>query len=110
MRNKKVPHIHSELIKAWADGAKIQFLGDISGTWMDCTPTWQSHLQYRIKPEPKPDRVAFSNVYKNSIGCLSKDSESLDKWARAANEIYLGRVRVTFDGETGKLKSVEIIK
>lgn len=106
----KNPHIHSELIKAWADGAEIQFLGDVSGTWMDCTPSWKSHIQYRIKPEPKPDRVEFSNVYKNALGCLNKDSESLDRWARNANEAYRGRVRVTFDGETDQLKSVEIIK
>lgn len=34
----KTPHKHAAIIKAWADGAEIEFL-------------------HRIKPEPKPDVV-----------------------------------------------------
>lgn len=44
------PHIHVELIKAWADGATIQFLHD--GKWLDCiqAPAWKESIKYRIKP------------------------------------------------------------
>lgn len=47
------PHKHADLIKAWADGAKIQYQGE-SGNWRDCTrnPSWDPCVKYRIKPEP----------------------------------------------------------
>lgn len=54
----KTPHKHAELIKAWADGAKIEMRA-VSGKWVgyedrDC-PTWHELYEYRIKPEPKPE-------------------------------------------------------
>lgn len=50
----KKPHVHAELIKAWADGAEIQLL-DSFGTWInsqDNRPVWNTDTVYRIKPEP----------------------------------------------------------
>lgn len=49
------PHIHAEAIKAWADGAVIQFQNSPDGNWFDVEgePTWHKSLGYRIKPEPK---------------------------------------------------------
>lgn len=47
------PHKHAELIKAWADGAKIQLL-DFQGNWIDSQdnrPVWDVTTTYRIKPE-----------------------------------------------------------
>lgn len=51
MTQEKKPHVHAELIKAWADGAEIQ---DWKGSfWQDCQyPTWNVFHLYRIKPEP----------------------------------------------------------
>jgi hypothetical protein len=45
------PHKHAEIIKAWADGAEIQYY---EHGWLDCTdcPIWQVDVEYRIKPEP----------------------------------------------------------
>ena len=52
----KTPHKHAELIKAWADGADIQVLQHDT-VWLDCIdPYWADHVQYRIKPEPKPEQ------------------------------------------------------
>ena len=52
-------HKHSELIKAWADGAIIQ----VKHSWDDWrdtdTPSWGDGMEYRIKPEPKPDLTTF---------------------------------------------------
>lgn len=48
------PHVHAALIKAWADGARIQC--DVSGRggWVDCpTPSWLNEVIYRIKPKPQ---------------------------------------------------------
>lgn len=50
MNNNKQPHPHAELIKAWADGAKIQFF--LEDSWIDCkSPFWLHDRKYRIKPE-----------------------------------------------------------
>ena len=59
------PHKHAELIKAWADGAKIQYL-NINEEWRDISsPNWGLSTDYRIKPEPKKVQFRF---YMNSFG------------------------------------------
>lgn len=48
-------HKHAEVIKAWADGAPVQFLSPSTGQWQECgddTPAWLPHYEYRVKPEP----------------------------------------------------------
>lgn len=56
MTNAKKPHVHAEVIKAWADGAEIEYCtGFGSSEWRELingTPAWSEHLQYRVKPEP----------------------------------------------------------
>ena len=53
------PHKHAELIKAWADGAKIQVLS-IDKRWEYVErPLWNPTNIYRIKPEPKKAQIRF---------------------------------------------------
>lgn len=49
------PHKHAELIKAWADGAQIQYQWVVpNGEWIDIeTPDWRTRCPLRIKPEEK---------------------------------------------------------
>lgn len=49
----RTPHVHAELIKAWADGAEIQFRNSPFNQWVDCAdaPAWCTAAEYRIKPE-----------------------------------------------------------
>lgn len=51
----KTPHRHAELIKAWADGALIEWRNP-EGTrkeWQEAaSPAWRHDLEYRVKPEP----------------------------------------------------------
>ena len=55
---------HKE-IKAWADGAEIQFKdANDNNEWLDCTdnePTWEilDFLEYRIKPQPKEPQYLY---------------------------------------------------
>jgi hypothetical protein len=44
------PHVHAELIKAWADGAKIEVFDlDGDGTWTTAdAPRWRKDREYRI--------------------------------------------------------------
>ena len=97
------PHKHAELIKAWADGVKIEKLNK-DGTWSDHQDDWPwfNDWIYRIKPDKKPDFVYYGCFDQPSIRyqldcCFTSQEDDGDQ------------VKITFDGSTGKLKSVEII-
>ena len=46
------PHKHAELIKAWADGAEIQYRFHSNAPWVDKEkPVWDLGNEYRIKPK-----------------------------------------------------------
>jgi hypothetical protein len=49
------PHKHATFIKAWADGAEIEYYSKELGCWQEigdrCT-SWNQYTQYRIKPKP----------------------------------------------------------
>lgn len=52
--NVKKPHKHADIIKAWADGAIIQFYSTLLGGWMDVqdnAPLWDEDIEYRVKPK-----------------------------------------------------------
>jgi hypothetical protein len=52
-------HKHAELIKAWADGAQIQFRNRYE-EWDDAIkPSWDNDTEYRIKPEEKKPVVRW---------------------------------------------------
>lgn len=95
----KTPHKHAELIKAWADGAEIQYK-DSLGNWFDCQddPRWSEHVTYRIKPEKKPDVMTYYYV--------NGDNE-LFRWS-PLNRVNAD-LRIIVDGKTGKLKSAEVL-
>ena len=97
----KTPHVHAELIKAWADGAEIQRL--ISQDWQDCiTPVWVPDNEYRIKPEPKPDFVYY--VTHDASG-----AHTSELFGSVRRDLALASLKLTFDGETLKLKSAEVL-
>lgn len=97
------PHKHAEVLRAIADGKEVQFKNQISGAWVETNhvnlnPITHPELEWRVKPEPKPD-VTLSS-------CIGIDVDNylfLDVMA-GANIIF------TFDGETGKLKAAEVIE
>ena len=48
------PHKHAALIKAWADGAEIQYKDPEMFEWADVgyyAPGWCNQTEYRIKPK-----------------------------------------------------------
>lgn len=57
-------HKHFDCIVAWANGATIQCLSNANGAdWRDiANPSWHSNYDYRVKPEPVPDRVMYTYV------------------------------------------------
>jgi len=55
MTNANKPHVHAEVIKAWADGAEIEYRNTSNDMWRDVvgnSPAWRSCVQYRAKPKP----------------------------------------------------------
>ncbi len=94
----KIQHKHAALIKQWADGEEIEYLRS-DGSWRDCdNPTWFLGDVYRIKPAaPKPDSVLNCQAlpYMVHYGSAPVGGDNL---------------RLTFDGETGKLKSAEVLE
>ncbi|MBU3639986.1 hypothetical protein [Polynucleobacter sp. AP-RePozz3-80-G7] len=99
------PHKHAELIKAWADGAEIEGSYLIVGAdgWSEWEveeyPRWYDPMaRFRIKPEPKPDNVMF---------CKSTPWGVHSESGTRNSDHNLKQV---FDGETGKLKSAEVLK
>lgn len=94
-------HKHAELIIAWANGAKIQ-AKQMDGDWMEIeNPKWQNRIEYRIKPELQPDVVTHLLCeLKNRLGEVFFTDEAR----------YIKNLRLTFDGETGNLKSAEVLK
>ena len=61
----KQPHKWHKEIKAWADGAIIQWYDEHTKVWKDCdnnSPIWHILLKYRIKPESKQIK-GYVNIY-----------------------------------------------
>ncbi len=101
------PHKHADLIKAWADGAKIEYWDTLKNTWAQpCggTPMWNVNNTYRIKPEPKPDITVTRTIDLSHVpsGDLANGMIAVGCWGR-------DNVKFVFDGETHKLKSVELL-
>ena len=96
------PHKHAELIKAWADGANIQHKYD--GLWIDWevehSPSWLLTEEYRIKPEPKPNVLKICEFWYDKMLNEIKIIEKTD----------VPNLKLYFDGETGELKSAEVLK
>lgn len=113
------PHKHAALIKAWADDTSLKLqcrrLGEDEDEWCDLptNPSWSRHYDYRIKPEPKPDTVCYAYFHKLPRGYPSCANENgyLDAGPLqfTTKKTPLDNIKATFDGETGDLKSVEMI-
>ena len=94
-------HKHYDMIVAWAEGKTVQNFNDRRMCWEDLTsnPYWIDNFQYRIKPEPKPDW--FKRIRVQTFG------EDICRWD--ISHYPNANLKLTFDGETGKLKSAEVL-
>ena len=97
------PHKHAKLIKAWADGALIEYWSKTTKQWTDVeavNPYWRETTEYRIKP--KPDIVYYGVID------LATSKGFLDAAFTRFNDDG-DHIKLTFDGETGKLKLAEVL-
>lgn len=92
------PHKYAELIKAWADGAEIEMYFPNQEVWhFLAQPRWLDEYQYRIKPEPKPDVVRYTNIIQRG---------EFDVYI---NKCLVNNLKLTWDGNTGELKKAEVL-
>jgi hypothetical protein len=98
-------HKHSEIIKAYIEGIECEFYGLVTRQWLtiDKLETFDFFEKVRIKPEPKPDVIGYAKVCGSNhrVTYVSLSSPQLD-----AED----NLKLIFDGETGILKSAEVIK
>jgi hypothetical protein len=90
-------HKHADLIHAWADGARIEYLDKQNGVWEETTsPWWDEAAVYRIKPKAPAYFEETARLY----------------WDRHFN-MFCGagepNIKFTFDAETGKLVSAQVL-
>ncbi len=101
------PHKHHDCIVAWAKGSQIQYKSQSS--WRDVTsPSWDYDTEYRVKPEPKPDVVKYKYISKSG-STFSRYTVTDNGSAFAGLAGHLPNLKITLDGETGQLKSAEVI-
>jgi hypothetical protein len=99
MKHKPTPHKHADLIREWAlDTSRVvQYKNKSTNDWDNCValPAWNEAIEYRFKPEPKPDYHAYAVILNNSFQVS-----------------FVGKpnIKLTFDGETHQLKAAEVLK
>lgn len=90
MCEKAKPHVHADLIKAWADGAIIQILG-FDGIWIDIVsnaPLWHETRKYRIKPKPKVKkwRWVFKSAWSGDLIVTKKHYKGVEDFQVSSGE------------------------
>lgn len=101
------PHKHADVLHAIADGKEVQWKNRVTGEWFDdascsLTPLTHDYLEWRVKPEPKPEDVV---VY----AWLPSRGSSV-KIPSTPSVLPVMNLKITYDGETGEPKAVELIK
>ena len=101
------PHKHADVLRAIADkGFEAGEWQHSFGDWREAhdflNPLTHPQLEWRIKPEPKPDVVRYLWASPDSGWCT-----------RVGNYTYPAttptNLKIILDGETGKLKSAEVL-
>ncbi len=68
MANTKTPHKHAEVIRAYADGATIEYFDDADEVWYVIdNPSFHDSVKYRVQPETKKHKYRVALFCNNSI-------------------------------------------
>lgn len=96
------PLKHAKLIKAWADGATVQKLNR-DGSWIDVHPNWPWYDDWTYRLKPRADAMYLFRLIEHSGGVMYTPH------SLPATDVSRANIKVVFDGETGKLKSAEVL-
>ena len=117
----KQPHKWHKEIKAWAEGATIEgrFTNGYDSWNILSNPSWSTtgKVEYRIKPQLKPDLVRYGRFdfrYISETDCVVGSPYVTNLWniEKPYGSIHLPNFKVAFaDDGTGeyKLKSMEVL-
>ena len=94
-----IPHKHAALIKAWADGAEIQWRQCEGDAWKPASLS----LEYRVKPEKQ---VRYVNVY-SRMDCGKPHETFVDALAAAGRQ-SASILKLTFEDQ--EVVGVSIVK
>ena len=114
-KDKPVPHVHAEVIKAWTDGQDIEFL--VNGeTWITSNVnsgdvlSWSTKIDYRIKPKPPKNTELYANagLYRGTdLTCSVAPKYVSGNFS--TKFIPTDNLKLTFCSITGKLLSAEVV-
>ena len=78
------PHKHAATIKAWADGAAIEYIYD--GGWLfSARPRWELDVDFRVRPEGKYTVAAYKSVRDGNGWTENKRTFQMDPTANQYN-------------------------
>jgi hypothetical protein len=84
------PHKWAKEIKAWADGAEIEFQS-WSGNWLPTiTPDWGNNYDYRIKPQPKEPKYLY--IFSQTSGHTVR--LTMNMLPQHKTESYIGKIKL----------------
>jgi hypothetical protein len=84
-------HPHCEIIKAWADGAEIQWYHEYEQRWYDHIdpPSWSSAQRYRIKPKVEYKLYLYTtSTGEKAVCAFNKAHNSLLDVENTINFLY----------------------
>jgi hypothetical protein len=90
------PHKHAELIKAWADGAVIEFKSSEFSWEVIDNPTWSPDNKYRVKE---------TEIHDFTMIIFASPFVETSKWKEQE-----ANLKLFFDGKTQELKHAEVLK
>lgn len=108
------PHIHRDVIIAWANGASLECRKDSNDTWRYIDrPAFYGDWQYRVKPE---NVVRWCPVFRMPAGSLvvgmgvvsSHDSQNTNHRDRACSDKHVGTIRIEINPDTLELVSASM--
>ena len=93
-------HIHCDLIKAWADGADIEFWDIYENKWEPCAnpPIWHTNTKYRIAKNKinvrfaiikENDEYRIFTCYTAMEGSAVERSEKFVRWHSDWTEVEI---------------------
>ncbi len=108
-------HPQATILRAIADGKEVEYKLWIENEWTSSrgkhiNPIDHPGLEWRIKPEPKPDVVWYRAVfYNNTNNTFTASYDSLNKLIKSCLVLDEPILKFMRNGETGKLK-VEVLE
>ena len=90
------PHKWAKEIKAWADGAEIEYRNIGFENWASLTntkPSWEAD-EYRIKPQPKEPQYLY--VHRTNEGDITFE---FGKKVEVVGYKYIGKIELEVDDE-----------